>query len=319
MRAIEKLRDKPLEELLRTAWELRKKNFEDVLYVSAPSAKRYEVANFRNSPGSFVNVSVTGKACELRCEHCRGKLLESMHHVASGEELVALGRRLAERGARGVLISGGATRDGRVPLRDFLPAMRKLREMGLRVIVHSGLVSEEDALALRRAGVEQVLLDVIGDEATIREVYHLDRAPADYARALENLRRAGLSIAPHIVAGLYRGEFRGEYEALRIITRAEPEVIVVVVLSPLYGTPFEGVEPPPAEEVARLVAVARILNPSAKLNLGCAKPAGSKAEIEALAIDAGVNTIAYPTEEALEYAEKRGLELRFSELCCTLV
>ncbi len=319
MTTLEELRDKPLEELLSLAWKLRKSNFGDVLFVSAPSAKRYEIAGFKNSPRSFVNVSVTGSACALRCEHCGGKLLESMHHVSSEEELIALGRWLVERGAEGVLISGGATKEGRVPLRGFEQALAELRRMGLRVIVHSGLVDEEDARSLKRAGVEQVLLDIIGDEATIKEVYHLNKTPADYARALEHLKREGLSIAPHIVVGLHRGEIRGEYEALRMITRAKPEAIVVVVLSPLYGTRFEGIAPPPPEEVAKLVAVARILNPKARLNLGCAKPAKDKAEIETLAIDAGINTVAYPSEEALRYAEERGLELRFSELCCTLV
>jgi hypothetical protein len=319
MIALEELREKPLDELLQRAWQLRQDNFEDVLYVSAPSAKRYEIASFKNSPRRFVNVSITGSACALKCEHCQGKLLESMHHVTSPEELLILGKRLIEQGCEGMLISGGADSEGRVPLRRFAQAMKKLREMGLKVIVHSGLVGEEDALSLKRAGVEQVLLDIIGDSATITEVYHLNKKPADYSRALEHLKREGLSIAPHIVVGLHRGEIRGEYEALRMITEANAEVIVIVVLSPLYGTPFEGVAPPPPREIARLIAIARILNPRAKLNLGCAKPAKAKAEIETLAIDAGVNTIAYPSEEALSYAEERGLELRFSELCCTLV
>ncbi|WP_456475717.1 radical SAM protein [Candidatus Pyrohabitans sp.] len=319
MTSIEELREMPLEELLDRAWKLRQSNFENVLHVSAPSAKRYEIARFKNSPRRFVNVSVTGTACSLKCEHCRGKLLESMHHVASEEELLTLGERLVEQGCEGMLISGGADTEGRVPLRRFTRTIKQLREMGLRVIVHSGLVGEEDARALKRAGVEQVLLDIIGDETTISEVYHLSKKPEDYLQALESLRREEMSIAPHIVVGLHRGEIRGEYEALRMITKAGAEVIVIVVLSPMYDTPFEGIAPPSPREIARLIATARILNPRTKLNLGCAKPAKAKAEIETLAIDAGINTVAYPTEEALSHAAERGLELSFSEMCCTLV
>jgi uncharacterized radical SAM superfamily protein len=38
-----------------------------------------------------------------------------------------------------------------------------------------------------------------------------------------------------------------------------------------------------------------------------------------LSIKAGVNGIAYPSEEGYNYAKKIGLEIRFSEECCALM
>ncbi len=315
----EELLSMPLDELLSRAWELRKRNFPDVLHLSAPSLKRYISGRYSNTPSRFVSVSVTGGECALRCKHCGGRLLESMHQVSSPEELVRLGERLVKRGGRGVLVSGGADARGCVPLRRFAGAMRELRRMGLRVIVHSGIVGEEDVDALRRAGVEQVLLDVIGSEETAREVYHLKAAPEDYLRSMRLLREAGIRIAPHVVVGLHGGRVVGEYRALEMISEAGAEAVVVVALSPIPGTAYEGVKPPAPEEVARVVGVARVLNPGAALSLGCARAPGDKLRIERLAVDAGVNTIAYPTEEAVEHAERRGLRPVFSELCCTLV
>ncbi len=317
MRA-EAYRRLPLEELLLRAWELRRRNFRDVLHLSAPSMKWYRSERYANSPSCFVSVSITGSECALKCKHCGGRLLESMHQVRTPEELAELGRRLVERGARGVLVSGGADAKGCVPLRGFEGALRELREMGLRVIVHSGIVGEDDVAALRRAGVEQVLLDVIGSESTAREVYHLQAMPEDYLRSMRLLREAGITIAPHVVVGLHGGRVVGEYRALEMIAEAGAEIVVVVALSPMPGTAYGSVSPPAPEEVARVVAVARLLNPHAMLSLGCARAPADKRRIETLAIDAGVNTIAYPSDEAVSHAERRGLEVVFSELCCTL-
>ena len=54
--------------------------------------------------------------------------------------------------------------------------------------------------------------------------------------------------------------------------------------------------------------------------LGCIRPGGKhKSETDILAIKAGVNGIAYPSEEGYNYAKNIGLNIRFSEECCSLI
>lgn len=309
----------PTEALLQQAWAVRAAHFPATLQVAAPGAKHYDMGGFCNHAGSFLHVSVTGRACALQCEHCTGRLLESMAPATTPEALRALGLAARARGALGCLVSGGADREGRVPLLPFVGALRALREAGLRVIVHCGLVDRETATALKEAGVEQVLLDIIGDADTCREIYHLDKGPEDYRRALALLKETGLSTAPHVVVGLHRGQVRGEYRALADIAAVGVDRLVLVLLSPLPRTPLAETAPPAPEEAARVMAVARLLNPGTPLALGCARPAGpAKATLERLAIDAGVNAIAYPLAETISYAEARGLDVRFHELCCSL-
>jgi uncharacterized radical SAM superfamily protein len=104
-----------------------------------------------------------------------------------------------------------------------------------------------------------------------------------------------------------------------MIAAAEPAVIILVVLNPLPGTPMARLPAPSAETVGRLAAVARILNPQRPISLGCARPPGAaKAEMERLAIAAGVNTLAYPSEASIEYARSRSLEVDWVEMCCSL-
>ncbi len=317
---LRELYSRPLEQLLREAWAVRQANSSPTLKLAAPSPKRYEVDGYCNSSHSFVAISLTGRSCHLMCEHCRGQLLESMRPATSPAALCKLGDGLVERGCHGVLLSGGADREGRVPLDGYQEAIAYLKELGLRVIVHTGLIDLKMAVSLKKAGVDQALIDIIGDEDTIREVYHLDRTPADYAAALACLKEAGLSIAPHIVIGLYFGQIRGELEALRQITAAQVEAIILVVLNPLSGTPMPDYPPPSSEAVARLVALARLLNPHARLALGCARPPSAlKVDMERLAIDAGINTLAYPSQDSIAHADSLGLATEFSELCCSLL
>jgi hypothetical protein len=319
MTAVETLYRQPWQALRSAAWEARRAHHLDVLTFAVPGAKRYETECYANDPRRFAGISLTGRACVLQCDHCRGRLLAGMLPAASPEALLSLGQVLVDEGCEGVLLSGGAERDGAVPVKPFLGAIAQLRERGLQMIVHTGLLDRETAQGLEQAGVDQVLLDVVGDAETIRQVLHLDRTPEDYAETLELLRELGVPVAPHVVIGLHYGQIRGELRALEIIRRAGANVVVLVVLRPLRYTPMEGVGSVDPEVVGRLAAVARLTNPETPLTLGCARPAGrAKVAIERNAVLAGVNVVAYPDPETVRLAGDLGLRTGFLERCCTL-
>jgi uncharacterized radical SAM superfamily protein len=137
--------------------------------------------------------------------------------------------------------------------------------------------------------------------------------------ALESIARSGLSLAPHVVAGLYYGRLRGEKKALEIISRYKPDVLVIVVLSPLRGTPMGLAVPPSPLEVARLIAEARLLMPEVPIALGCERPRNRQGWIlEKLAIRAGATRMAVWSDEAVQEALKLGLEPRFQMTCCSV-
>ncbi|MCK4757938.1 MAG: radical SAM protein [Thermoplasmata archaeon] len=317
---IEILRSRELTWLLDKAWKLRTSKFPDHLTASAPGAKTYITDHHRNKKNTFVNISVTGTSCALHCDHCQAGLLESMEAVSGPEELAGLGQRLVEKGCEGVLLSGGANEEGEVPISGFLSAIPELKKMGLKVLVHSGLASEKTAGKLKESGADQVLLDIIGDEGTIRDVYHLDKTPDDIFDCLSGLVESGLDVVPHILIGLHYGKIVGEYKALDMIMRSGAGHIVFIVLMPKPGTPMEDVTTPSAVEIARIVAIARILNPEARITLGCARPAGDeKVATERYAVMAGINGIAYPLDETINFAKEKGLAVEFKDTCCSLL
>ena len=319
MQEINVLRSRNINDLLNESWNIRNENFPSILTVSTPSAKTYVSDFHKNKSSAFVNISITGTNCALDCEHCKKGLLENMISVASGDELKILGDRLVERGCEGVLISGGALPTGEVPLDNYFDALSYLKNKGLLVLVHTGLASRETARRLQKACVDQVLLDIIGDEETINKVYHLKKRPSDFLNSLQVLVDNGLDVVPHIVVGLYFGQIVGEYHALEMVTRVKPNTIVLVALSPMRGTPMEGVPTPTPEEIGKIAAIARILNPKAHVTLGCTRPSGREKEsMEKCAVQAGITGLAYPADETIEYAKSLGLEIVFKDTCCSL-
>jgi uncharacterized radical SAM superfamily protein len=292
------------------------------VYFYAPTIKRYETDEYVNKRYPFfVPVSVTGTKCHLKCEHCRGVILESMYQAGEPELLYSLALRLKERGCKGLLVSGGAGINGSVPLTEFAPVMARLkRELGFKMAVHTGLVDEEMADALSEACIDSAMIDIIGSDETIREVYHLKASVADYEDSLKNLVDRNVKVSPHVVAGLHYGRILGEYNALEIISRYDIASLVLVVLTPLCNTPMVEVTPPSIEEMKGIFAAAREMFPSTPILLGCARPGGKyRLQLDKMALDMGINGIAYPTEGVVEYASEKGLNPVFSEYCCSFV
>lgn len=289
------------------------------IHFHAPGLKHYETAEFaQRNRQEFVAVSLTGTSCALRCEHCRGRLLESMHSVPGAGGLYAVCERLAANGTRGVLISGGSDRQGRVPHAAFAADLRRVKEgLGLTILVHTGLVDRPAAQTLAAAGVDGAMIDVIGADETIRRVYHLDASLGDFERSLALLEEHGIPSLPHIVMGLHYGAFLGEEAALEAVAGHRIAGLILVALTPLVGTPMQDIAPPALAEMSAFLEKARRRLPATPIVLGCARPAGeARAALDQTAIDIGLNGIAFPAEDAVTYARGKGLEPRFHETCC---
>src|SRR4030042_4209621 len=312
----------PLSELQSEAFRIRKAYFGNELTFSIPGTVSYHDHPLSFHKDRFPAISVTGSHCDLRCRHCKRKLLESMIPAENPETFLQVADRLRLNGAHGILVSGGADKEGEVPLLKFISPIRtiKKKDPQFKVIVHTGLIRKEMAKELKEAGIDQVLIDVIGEEDTIREVYHLNKRVKDYEETLWMLKEIGHCIAPHIIIGHHFGEIRGEWKALDMVTRVGVDTIVLVILKTFLPSGKNHFKVPKPDETSRISAIARILNPKTPVRMGCIRPAHpSTGKMEKGFIASGVNTIAYPLQGPLDYANEIGLETRFFEMCCSLI
>ncbi len=310
---------KRIRENICKAREISWMEFGKKIHFFIPSFTYYNNKYFKSSPMSFPSISVTGSACSLNCSHCGGKLLRTMIPAQSPEKLVEVCSKIRRRGAVGCLISGGCLPNGSVPILKFAESIAEVkRKLGLTIVVHTGLIDFETAKILKEAGVDAVSIDIIGSEETIKEIYHLNASVKRYAESLEALKRAGIPFTPHVLVGLHYGELRGEFEALKIISKYDPSALILIVFFPIKGTKMEFIKPPPPEAVINVLTEARFMMPKVPIALGCARPKGKHRIItDVLAVEAGVNAIAFPSVEAIEKAKKMGLKISFFQVCCS--
>ena len=102
-----------------------------------------------------------------------------------------------------------------------------------------------------------------------------------------------------------------------MIRQVKPSALVIIAFMPIPGTAMEKTPPPKPVDIAKVAALARQMFPETPLVLGCMRPkGGSRGLTDVLALKAGVDAIAFPSEEAIEYAKRKGYVGVFSSFCC---
>jgi len=310
-----------LEQALTMARDVSWRNFGKRIRFYAPSFMYYKTDRFCSSPVAFPSISVTGSFCALKCKHCGGKVLNTMMSALTPRQLIKVCSEVKRKGGIGCLISGGCLPDGSVPLSKFVDTIAEIKQkLGLTVVVHTGVIDFDVARRLKEAGVDAALIDIIGSDETIKEIYQLNVRVSDYDKSLSALHQSGIPLVPHVLVGLHHGKLRGEFHALQMISNYSPSAVIIIALMPIRGTSMQDVAPPSPEDIARVLVAARFMMPKTPLVLGCMRPKGKhRIETDTLAVKAGVNAIAFPDKQAMQLAESMELETMFSSLCCSQV
>jgi uncharacterized radical SAM superfamily protein len=255
------------------------------------------------------------------CDHCEARILEPMIPATRPEILEQKVRHLIEtENLQGFLLSGGSDKRNEVRYGRFYPVIEKLkREFPfLRIAIHTALTDTQGAKDMESAGVDIAMLDVIGAQETIRDVYHLDRPVDDFEATLEAICATSMQVSPHIVIGLHYGEILGEENALDIIARHPTHALVLVVIMPFYAKPGT-FRTPDTTEVGRFFLSARERLPDRQVLLGCARPPGMHKRVtDAYAVMAGLDGIAFPADGAVGVANAIGRPFHQAHACCSV-
>jgi len=246
----------------------------------------------------FLPISIS--PCKLMCKHCMGKYLNGMIKIYDENKLL----QLYKKELNGILISGGFDRNGKlINLERMIPAMKKLREK-FCVAIHPGFIDAEMVEKLKES-VDIAFVDIAANNG-IKNVYGLDATTDDYIRNMENFIDARIDVSPHITVGLNYGKIE-EWELIELLRNYRIVKLVIDVIMPTKGTPFQNVE-------IDLNMLEEFFKESRKkfkrIALGCMRP--RHLPIDSIAYDAGINEIALPSPRLL----KKVRDFEKKEICC---
>jgi hypothetical protein len=321
--AVDALEDAPLDRALVDEMERAAPHVAGrAIRFSTPTFKSYSSCDLEGcGKNSFPAFSVTAAGCALDCDHCQAKILEPMIPATSPEMLERKVREMiATQDLQGFLLSGGSNRRNEIRYERFFPVIERLKRdyPGLKVAIHSALLDAPRARSMASAGVDTAMMDVIGAQDTIREVYHLERPVADFESTLAALCQTSMEVVPHIVIGLHYGRILGEPAALDIVSRHRIHSLVLVVIMPFYAKPGTFTAPD-TSQIGRIFLEARRRIADRQVLLGCARPPGMHRRVtDAYAVMAGLDGIAFPADGALGVAHAIGRPAAQEHACCSM-
>lgn len=292
------------------------------IHFYTPTFKSFQTSEIHGcGRNAWPAVSITGSDCKLQCDHCKAKILEPMIPARTPEDLWQVVYDLIVDGAQGMLLTGGSNHRNEVEYDPYYPVVRRIKDTwpSFKIAVHTALVDTAAAQRMEDAGIDVAMMDVIGAQETITQVYHLKRSVEDFERTLEVLVATRMKVVPHIVIGLHYGRLLGEWKALEMIRRHRPDALVLVVVMPMYATPKRPFATPDPHEVGRFFLETREALPDIPLLLGCARPPGMvKVAIDAYAVMAGINGMAHPSDGVVELAARLHRPVRVTPACCSI-
>lgn len=260
------------------------------------------------SPTRTLSISLTDHGCEQNCAHCNGHYLKGMQ-MLSKLQTDALNEYDA------VLISGGSSRNGSVPVAAHIDTILALPE-NLQLNLHPGYQPVEPLLPLKKRK-PVVSFDLPGSDAVIRNIFKLPYRTEDYRKLFISYAKHFDTIA-HICIGINGGKNSGEESTLDFLAEQSVKQAVFIIFRPTPGTELASAQPPELKRVCEVFRYARNRMKS-QLLLGCMRPASTyRRDVDILAWLYGIRKIVQPHHELISILESHNIAINEYKNCCAL-
>lgn len=284
---------------VRTNWkrsqvaEIYQSPLLDLMFRSATVHRANQPAN-KIQLCTLMNIKEGG--CSEDCGYCsqssKYTTPSTPSKLSEVDEVLVEARKAKENGSTRFCM-GAAWREVGGRKRGFnriLEMVSEIRGMGMEVCTTLGMLTTEQAIQLKNAGLTAYNHNL----DTSREYYGkvvTTRSYDDRISTLEAVRDAGISVCSGGILGL------GEQEADRVGLIWEmsklpehPESFPVNALVAIPGTPMEKNEPVSIQTMIRTIATARIVLPTSIIRLAAGRHMFSESE-QAMCFMAGANAI----------------------------
>jgi len=241
-------------------------------------------------------LSIKTGGCSEDCAYCA----QSAHYTTGveREDLLPLERILStakQARAQGATrfcmgAAWGGVHDGTEKFERVLEILREVSQLGMEVCVTLGEIGDNEAAKLKAAGVTAYN-------------HNIDTSPDFYPRivsthtfqdrvdTIQAVQRSGMSVCSGGIIGM--GESADDrLRMLEVLSEfdPQPESVPINCLMAMPGTPLADAAPVDIFELVRLIAVARIAIPRARVRLAAGRTRITR-EGQALCFFAGANSI----------------------------
>lgn len=240
-------------------------------------------------------LSVKTGGCPEDCSYCPQsskyetnvgpeKMLDVEHVIASARRAKELGSTRFCMGAAWREVKDGPAFDR------VLSMVRGVKDLGLEACVTLGMLDENQAKKLADAGLDAYNHNLDTSRENYRSIIRT-RTFDDRLKTLENVRKAGITVCSGGIIGMGESD-DDRCEMLRTLANLDPqpESVPVNALVPVEGTPMADRPPVDPFDLVRMIAVARILMPKARVRLSAGRESLSR-EAQMLCLMAGANSI----------------------------
>jgi biotin synthase len=240
-------------------------------------------------------ISIKTGGCPEDCGYCpqaaRYHTGLDAHKLMSVESVVEQAKQAQSNGSSR-LCMGAAWREVR-DNRDFdkvIEMVESVSEMGMEVCCTLGMLSENQALRLKNAGLFAYNHNLDSSREFYKDIIST-RQYDDRLKTIDNARKVGLSVCSGGIIGM--GEAVEDRIGLLLSYMAmetPPESIPINALVAVEGTPLEDQKPIEQWEMIRMVATSRIAFPKSVIRLSAGRNKMSM-EAQALCFLAGAGSI----------------------------
>jgi biotin synthase len=239
-------------------------------------------------------LSIKTGGCPEDCGYCN----QSAHHktglkaskLMEVERVITEAKKAKAAGATRYCM-GAAWRNPKTRDMDAVVAMVSgVKALGMETCMTLGMLSDDDVVRLRDAGLDYYNHNVDTSEAYYSKVI-TTRTYADRLDTLARVRESGMKVCSGGIVGM--GETRQD-RADMLVTLSNldehPESVPINMLIAIPGTPLENAERLDPIEFVRTIAAARIMMPKSFVRLSAGRTEMSE-ETQALCFFAGANSI----------------------------
>ena len=241
-------------------------------------------------------LSVKTGGCPEDCGYCpqaaRYHTGVDATKLMATEDVVAKARQAKAAGASRFCMGAAwrSPKDRDVP--KVAAMIREVKALGLETCATLGMLSSEQAHALKDAGLDYYNHNIDTDPEFYGDIIHT-REMQDRLDTLSHVRDAGLKTCCGGIVGM--GESRRQRAGLLMTLAnlpAHPDSVPINRLVQVEGTPLSGTVELDPFEFVRTIAAARILMPRSMVRLSAGRAEMSD-ELQALCFAAGANSIFY--------------------------